>query len=588
MSSAIAHRGPDDEGIWYEGQIGLAHRRLSVIDLSSLAHQPMISQCGRYAIVFNGEIYNYREMRSDLFDKGFSFSSQSDTEVLLASYKEWGANCLNRLNGMWAFVIWDRFEKRLFASRDRFGKKPLYYVQLADGFVFASEIKAILASGLVNPRVNPVAVADFSADRVSDHSDETFFLDIKQLTPGSWLEWHKGQIRIGKYWSLSLEGRKQSDPDEILKLLTDAVEIRLRADTPVGVLLSGGLDSSSVTGLAASHAIETIHAFSTLDDPPVEEAKGIEKVLEKYSNVVLHSHLMSRESFLSDLENCLWHQEEPFADGSMVAHFQLMRLARKIGIKVLLSGQGADEVFAGYPGYLSLHLADLLSRGQLWKFVQYFRDVLITGGRISLASVIGYSLPSFITSRVRQRKSIASIDWLATDYRNVSDSVGRGFSGENYSNTNMALLDSIQRRTLPGFLHYEDRNSMAHGIETRLPFLDYRLVETVLPIPPEDKIKSGVTKTLLRQAVRDIVPRTIIERTTKTGYPAPLIHWLREAQDTVWSEWKAVIRRCPLIEYSSWDRHHKFFRAGKDSALSAVWRGLILSLWHQRFIAKCF
>jgi asparagine synthase (glutamine-hydrolysing) len=588
MSAAIAHRGPDDDGVWCEPGVGFAHRRLSIIDLSALGHQPMVSSCGRYVIVFNGEIYNYIELRDELMQAGESFASHSDTEVLLVAFRRWGRAVLDRLNGMWAFAIWDRVERRLFASRDRFGKKPFYYSEIPGGMLFASEIKAILATGLIEPRVNPSAVADFAAERVTDHEVSTFFEGVFQLLPGSWLQWRGGSIEVGKYWSLDLhdEGRAFRC-EEVRELLEDAVRIRLRADTPVGALLSGGLDSSAVTCLAAARSGSAIHTFTTLDAVPVEEAAGVDRVAAKYPNVIVHRDVMSTEDFLSELDRCIWHQEEPFADGSMVAHFRLMGIAREAGVKVLLTGQGADEVFAGYPGYLTIQLAGFLASGRFGEFRRKLKEIKATGQPVSLASVAGYALPSSVTRAVRARRSIGATDWLIPECRHVSPRVRDGYNvPRNGDALNAALLESIECRTLPGFLHYEDRNSMAFGVETRLPFLDYRLVSAVLPLSSERKTQGGLTKSLLRDALRGSVPDSIVARSAKTGYPAPLSRWLREAGPDVWNSWMDSVHGCPLIRSDRWHAHYARFIAGDDQGVAPTWRGLTLALWYRRFIAR--
>ena len=589
MSSRIAHRGPDDDGLWIEDGTGLAHRRLSIIDLSPLGHQPMHSPCGRYAIAYNGEVYNYLELRRDLEGAGEVFRGHSDTEVLLAALRKWGPQALERCNGMWALAVWDRQERRLFASRDRFGKKPFYYMRHGGGLLFASEIKGLLATGQVRPKPNLTAIADFAAERISDFGEQTFFEGVVQLPAGHSLDWQEGgELRVTPYWTLKLEPGVQPavTPADVLDGLQDAVRLRLRADTPVGVLLSGGLDSSAVTCLAARELGKELHAFSTLDEVPVEEAAGIEQVRQAYPQVVLHRDTLSDDGFADELDNCLWHQEEPFADGSMVAHFRLMRKAREAGVKVLLTGQGADEVFAGYPGFLTVHLSGLLAGGRIAEFMECSAAIAATGQKVSRVSALGHALPVGIKSMLRERRWRESLDWLHPDCRQVSPAIRRGYGiAAGGAALNAALVDAINFRTLPGFLHYEDRNSMAFGVETRLPFLDYRLVQQVVPSPAARKIEGGMTKALLRQAMTGIVPAPIVNRAAKTGYPAPLARWLRKAGPQSWERWEAAVRACPLILADKWQAQRQRFFAAGDAALPQVWRGLALALWYQRFIA---
>lgn len=590
MSSAIHHRGPDDAGVWSEPGVGLAHRRLSIIDLSSYGHQPMASPCSRYVIVFNGEIYNYIELKKELQALGEVFSGHSDTEVLLASYRQWGRDCLQRLNGMWALAIWDRKEHTLFASRDRFGKKPLYYTTTREGFFFASEVKALLAAKVVKPEVNLKSIADFAAERVSDHTAHTMFKHVEQLGPGEWLELTNDRMTKGTYWSLEDDVKRQPldlKSSDVLDLLSDSVKLRLRADTEVGVLLSGGLDSSAVTCLAARNQSSKVHAFCTVDTPPVDEAEGTNHVAAMYPNVVVHLDKMSAQDFYADLNRCIWHQEEPFADGSMVAHFRLMKVARENGIKVLLTGQGADELFAGYPGYMAIQLAGYLKSFRVGDFLSTYQKIRRVGEPLSLKSVAGYCLPLGLSSKLRYSRSQNSIDWLVPECRDISFPVGSGLSFRRGDDAlDRALRDAIQYRTLPGFLHYEDRNSMAHGVETRLPFLDYQLVTAVLASASASKTKGGVTKAQLREALAGAVPEQIINRTAKTGYPAPLAKWLRAANPGQWDDWNSQVKNCPLVEKSVWDGYLKGFLAGNDARLPAVWRGLVIGLWYGQFIEK--
>ena len=446
----------------------------------------MVSLCGRYVLAYNGEIYNFVELRRELEGRGVAFHSHSDSEVLLAAFATWGNDCVSRFNGMWAFAIWDRQLRRLFISRDRFGEKPFYYVIRGGAFWFASEIKALLAAGIAGRSVNPRAVADFAAERVSDHTEETFFEDVRQLPPASCGWFENARLKQQRYWELPADEAAPVNPDlaeEIGALLEDSVRLRLRSDVDVGVLLSGGLDSSSVSCLAAKFSDRTVASFSTINKPPPEEAAGIDAVLAAHPNLRPYRDEPGDDCLDQELEQCLWHQEEPFADGSMLAHFRLMRLVRASGIRVLLSGQGADEVFAGYPGFLSMHLGGLLRRGRLFEAASLLIALSHGGQSLPWAGAAGYALPDALRSVVRRRRIRNDADWLAADCRQVSDGVIEGYASSTGDPVNDALRACLSQRTLPGFLHYEDRNSMAFGVEVRAPFLDHRLVEKVLPVP---------------------------------------------------------------------------------------------------------
>jgi asparagine synthase (glutamine-hydrolysing) len=591
MSEAVAHRGPDDVGYWEEPGIGLAHRRLSIIDLSPSGHQPMVSDCGRYVIVLNGEIYNYRELQQELAAAGDRFRSTSDTEVLLAAWRRWGAGCLCRLNGMWAFAVWDRAERVLSASRDRFGKKPFYYTFTGGTLVFASEIKAIFALGALRAEPNPVAVADFAAERISDHTHSTFFRGVSQLGAGEAMTWREGSLEVCRYWQVDVRPSSEQvapEPGEIERLLHDAVSLRLRSDVPVGCLLSGGIDSSAVAALAARAvpAGGSLHAFTTVNDPPEDEAAGVGLLAERYPALTIHDDRPRAEDFWHDLDHCLWHQEEPFADASMVAHFRLMRLAGSLGVKVLLTGQGADEVFAGYPGYVPVHLGGLLRRGHLPEFMRIWRAARVGSGTSAGATVL-YAMPDVLVERLRRRRADRALDWLAPDYRTMSPDLHRADRrGMKPDPLDAALAESISVRTLPAFLHYEDRNSMAFGVETRLPFLDYRLAERMFRCPADTKLAGGLTKAVLRSAMQAAVPAQILKRTRKTGYPAPLSAWLHSGSERVRELAAAFVKPCALIDYGTWSKHLDVFLGGDDRLIAPVWRGLILGLWHQRFIVE--
>lgn len=591
MSAAVAHRGPDDVGIWHDVRVVLAHRRLSIIDLTPLGHQPMVSSCGRYVIVLNGEIYNYLELRRELQNAGETFRSNSDTEVLLVAFRRWGPACLTKLNGMWAFAIWDRENQRLFASRDRFGKKPFYYAKAGDGLYFASEIKALLEIGNLSREANLRMVADFCAERVSDHTEDTFFQGINQLPAAHFLWWADGSTSVERYWRIQLKQKGQqqrADVEQIAWLLGDAVRLRLRADTAVGCLLSGGLDSSSVTCFAALNQppSATVHAFSTVHEDPVPEAAGIDAVVSAYPAIACHVDRPTAEQFWQDLNLCLWHQEEPFADASMLAHFRLMRVVGTSGIKVLLTGQGADEVFGGYPGHLWHYLGTRLRLGELTELLKCYRGAS-AHSTVPLRTTVVYAIPHGLQWRLRRWRAKRDLEWVVPECRNASVQVHKGWQDQQDADpSDKVLLDAIEHRTLPAFLHYEDRNSMAFGVESRVPFLDYRLVEYAFSLPAKAKFAGGTTKALVRSAVADVVPVAIRQRLDKQGYPAPLSAWLRAWTPAQRSRCVNAVAACQFIRVQTWRQRLERFERGDDTQLAAVWRGIVTGLWHQRFVER--
>jgi asparagine synthase (glutamine-hydrolysing) len=583
MINSIAHRGPDSLGFYINKEVALGHCRLSIIDLSPAANQPMHSKCGRYTMVFNGEIYNYKGIRSELELLGETFLTTSDTEVLLSSYIHWGSKMLDRLNGMWSFAIWDNNKKSLFLSRDRFGKKPFYYYQDGENFYFCSEIKGLLPF-ISELKPNKKIVADFAAKRISNHTTQTFFERIYQLPPGSHGTYCNGSLDIKIFWAPPIFESSNFCHREALNLLKSSVQLRLNSDVPIGILLSGGIDSSAITALSAiemkPNAI--LNIFTTRVTPEQEETKGIGELAALYPNLKFHCDLMSAAEFLEDLDNCLIHQEEPFGDASIVAHFRLMRLAKNLNVKVLLTGQGADEIFAGYNNFITSYLIERLHKKQLIGFVRDSITCNHFGYPISWKAILSSLLPIRIRNYIKLKYLRKSIDWLADDYQEISKYAY--YESDDQSNAlNRSLLKSIQMNTLPGFLHYEDRNSMAFGIETRLPFLDYRIAEYILPIPSSLKLSRFFTKSILRKILEGIVPLKILIKKNKTGYPAPLQIWMREIPEDIWNTYIESIKKCPLIKFSVWNNYFQAYMSGNLKATSVVWRGLIISMWYKKF-----
>ena len=586
----IAHRGPDGQGIWTHPEVGLVHRRLSIIDLSQGGHQPMTSKCDRYALTFNGEIYNYLELRRELVSLGETFRTSSDTEVLLAALSRWGKDAVHRLNGMWSFGLWDAEERTLLACRDRFGKKPFYYTICNKKLFFASEIKALLQIPNLETKPNPSAVADFCSERISDHTTATLFTNIHQLAPGHWLTWKEGEASSTRYWNVPLRATADQSKEVLISEVEQAFErsvrLRLRADTDVGCLISGGLDSTAVSAYAAhaQGAGKKLHLFTTENTPPVEEAEGIDALVAQQPDLILHRDRVTVDNFWDALDGVLWHQEEPFADASMVAHYRLMRLARSCNVPVLLTGQGADEVFAGYPGYLQTHLSHLLRQGQVARFGRLWLSAR-RAYNLPLLSILSRSLPSPITRRLKSHRIGRSLMWLESEFTAVSSQALPPFRIRDFADLDVALRDSLTVRTLPGFLHYEDRNSMAHGVETRLPFLDPELVRLAFSIDVDSRLSGGQTKPILREAVQGRVPESVVSRGDKQGYPAPLGLWLRQGEARIRAEIHEFTE-FPMVNFKRWMPTVDRFFAGEDDSLNATWRGYILLKWYDRFFVR--
>ncbi|MGH7607946.1 MAG: asparagine synthase (glutamine-hydrolyzing), partial [Gemmatimonadales bacterium] len=487
MADSIAHRGPDDSGLYLDHQVGFGFRRLSILDLSPTGHQPMSSDDGSLVIVFNGEIYNYIELRDELRAAGYRFRSTSDTEVLLAAYRHWGAGCLSRLNGMWAFVIHDRRRGVLFGARDRFGVKPLFVHRSRDCWLLASEIKAILASGLYQRETNWEVAAEFLVHGALDETPATFYAGIEQVPAGCAFELRvDGTWRQWTYWSLAdIEPEPVADIEgATAELLEDAVRLRLRSDVPVGVCLSGGLDSTAIIcAMARQRDPRAARRDARLlafcyHDPAYDERALIGDTLAQ-TGALLRRITLTPEAMWHSLIEVLHFHDEPFVSGTPIAGFHLMKVAATNGVKVVLNGQGADEVFAGYSNYFPDYWETLLRSGQLaraWREIRTYATARRTSpGRLflrSLSRLLHHQLQRFAPyrsrARARSRNRLARQGWFAPSFVDRLRTEDPGYAEPGLS---AALRRSVERTPLPHYLRLEDRNSMAHGVEARVPFL---------------------------------------------------------------------------------------------------------------------
>lgn len=600
MARAIAHRGPDDEGIALFSldstapeaspaltpgprHVGLAHRRLSILDLSPAGHQPMASPDGRYWLTFNGEIYNYLELMPDLQALGFQFHSHSDTEVLLYAYLAWGVECLSRFNGMFAFAIWDDREKTLFAARDRLGVKPFQYWTDGRQLAFASESKALLTLPEVPRRANLPIVARYLVEGygITDQSTETFFAGIVSLPGGHWLRWRPdGPLEIRRWWQLGSQWRAEpADPDRFRAVFDDAVRLRLRSDVPLGSLLSGGLDSSAIiTTMAALTGLPPATFSACGDTPETDERPYMEAVANAVGAKATYFPLQP-SGFLDALPRIVYHLDEPYASPSIYPQWTVLQAARQGGLTVLLNGQGGDESLAGYRKFLRFYLAGLLQRGRLMQARREAKafgqpDALKQGLRVALAEWRGYRgsplpVPPYLHRDLARAMPQALVP------------------PQGPTPLHRELRASLTLSPLPSLLRLEDRISMAHSLETRHPFLDVRMVEYIDGLPDEALISGGLTKRILRQAIGDRLPPLVRDRTSKMGFETPARDWFSGPL----ADWigdllhsSRFINRGyadPAQAHSAFDRMRK---QTDDHRAFALWPWVHLELWAQTFL----
>lgn len=540
--NAIAHRGPDGEAQWKNSgnTIWLGHRRLKIIDLSAAAAQPMCFQ-NRYYIIHNGEIYNYIELRETLIKKGIVFQTASDTEVILAAYTQYGEQCVEHFNGMFAFAIWDEQEQKLFAARDRFGEKPFYYYYDNEQFVFASEMKALWALG-VQKEPDPEMMLLYlgpGLTNIPNQPERTFFKKIVSLPPAHALTVGGTETtpRILSYWTLNRTVNKQitaeAATEQFRSLFLDSVKKRMRSDVALGTCLSGGLDSASV--VSACRQINTTtyqHTCFTAVFPGFEKDETeLSAATAAMFNLKQILVTPSANELANDLEKLLYHQERPVISSSAYAQYRVFKAAKENGITVLLDGQGADEVLAGYYRYLHWYLQELVVQPfKLKKELKAIRknELPLQWGMNNYAAAL---FPKAAAKKLEQKamQSVTAHAALNPEYTRAYFNTASIYKPA-IRNLNDILYFTTVQQGLGDLLHMADRNSMAHGVEVRLPFLDHALVAFIFSLPSSFKIHEGYTKWILRNAMQESLPSSVVWNTKKTGFETPQQQWLQHAQ----------------------------------------------------------
>ena len=629
-TSLLRHRGPDDEGYLFVNTktkraahcrghdtmagLNLPHiqnaidapynlafgfRRLAILDLSANGHQPMASRDGRYWIIFNGEIYNYLELRAELVSHGHVFRTGTDTEVILSAYQQWGADCLSRFNGMWGLALWDSQGRELFCARDRLGVKPFYYFFDGKRLVFASEIKAILRIVPEAREVNRPYLAHFLMTGSLDHGEPTFFEGIYSLRPAHYFRLSAGATTLTpkRFWDVNVEAVKliydYSQPEHtFLNLLNDSVRLRLRSDVPVGTCLSGGLDSSAIVALSAKMLPHAMNSFSSIYSHPGYSEERFIRLVSQACGTRAHFTSPEPQQFFDIMRKIIWHMDEPAGGPGVYSQWFVMQLASQ-SVTVLLDGQGGDELFAGYFPYLPIHLLSL-ARKTIRERNPLFFNRLAREAFAILFQARRYFFPElnarqFVmktfrrVSGLRNKPDLFLTPNMAAAYRKFSIEQDNPISQNEM--LNRRLYWDITRDSIPALLHYEDRNSMAFSIEARVPLLDYRLVEFALGLPGEVKIKGATTKHFMRQALKNVLPEAVRSRTDKMGYPTPLSLWLRgplraQAEDFLQHHFeRRKFYNIPTVQ--------RLWREHQDGVADHSWqifRWLTTELWLQNFI----
>ena len=538
MTDALAHRGPDGEGFWINASnnVGLGHRRLAIIDLSDAGQQPM-HYINRYSITYNGELYNYVELKAELQQKGYQFRTQTDTEVILAAYDCWKEQCLQQFDGMFALAIWDEQEQNFFMARDRFGEKPLYYFFDGEQFLFASEMKALWTAG-VPKTINQTMLLNYiGLGWVKNPVDlsQTFYEHISCLPQAHslTLNLQNGSNEIAQYWDLDKETvstqTEAAAVEQFQQLLHTSVKRRLRSDVELGTSLSGGLDSSSIAAIinqlqTKNHTLQTFTAsFPGFEKDETAYAKEVANYLQLQQHFVTPT----AETLLSDIEQLIFHQEEPFQSASTYAQYKVYQLAKQNGIKVILDGQGADETLAGYHKYLHWFLQEKVKGGRYKAEAEAFARNNITIDW-SWKNKLAARFPEIAAVQLESKSNAAlkNNPFINPAFLKAHHNKKTIFKPIVHKLNDLLYYNTMQFG-LEELLRYADRNSMAHGVEVRLPFLSHELVQFIFSLPSQFKINNGFTKYILRESIQSYLPSAVVYRTDKIGYEPPQQQWMQ-------------------------------------------------------------
>lgn len=583
MMKKIKHRGPDDEGVLIDNNYGFGFVRLSILDLSPQGHQPMFDDTGRYMIIHNGEVYNYIELRDDLQGLGHRFRSSTDSEVLLHSFIEWGESCLHKLNGMFAFAIYDKQTKNIFAARDRYGIKPFYLYQDKNQLVFSSEIKSILVLKLFVPSINDEVVFNYFNFSRTDYGTATFFREINKLGHGEKMWIRNGKVEINRWYKIGdYEGLRIDDKKQFRQSFISSVKLRLRSDVPYGVCLSGGLDSGSIVRSIVEDLNERdINTFSSVFKVKhrANENAYIDELTKDLKNV--HKVYTDADSLLDDLFDIIETHPEPFTTSAIYAQYKVMDLAKKNGVTVLLDGQGADEYLCGYHYFYGFYYKELFMKLKWFTLIkEMVFEYSKTKSLYGIKSFVYFLLPkSFKTKTIGGKNPVIKSDFYQKHITN-SKIINNLHSSKNLQE---AIANHFEYK-LEHLLKWEDINSMRFSIESRVPFLDFHLVEGVYRAASSHKIKNGLTKFILREAMAELLPKSVLFRKDKIGFATPQEMWFRSDRMKKLFKEQCLSNANILDNYIDRkvleEKFHKHIE-GNANHSGILWKALNFKLWYQ-------
>ncbi|MFN8298408.1 MAG: asparagine synthase (glutamine-hydrolyzing) [Chitinophagales bacterium] len=580
----ITHRGPEASNVFVDGPVALGHNRLKIIDLSDEANQPF--EYDDLVMAFNGEVYNYVELKADLEAKGYRFRTHGDTEVMCAAYKQYGEECVKYFTGMWAFALWDKTKQKLFCSRDRFGIKPFYYILEGQNLYFASEYKAL--------KELPVFKGDINTEQVnrglqmvwSVYRDQTFYTQVKNLQPAHNLVWQAGKVTINRYWDINFSQPQstltwEEKKEQFYSLFKDSVRLHARSDVPNGTCLSGGLDSSAISSMYSTLMPDTpIKSFSIYYEEDVDERPFIYEVVKKYPNIQPHYFSPTEAQIADNFHKVAYHADVPLLGSSFISQFFLMQLAKQEGVTVAIDGQGSDEYLGGYLHSFYRVLGQLYGSGQIFKAGDLLSN-LSEREHFSAKKKRDFLLKSIVGAFSNENRMYNLEYGQLNKYlqAGVEELSFEDKSPDKFSNF---LYHILLNTTLQTLLHFEDRNSMAFSLESRVPFLEHKLVEFAFTLPCQDKINDKAeTKFILREALKPVLPTAVYERKDKKGFVTPgEVKWLN-----------GPLKFLLDIDYNhfSWMKQDKLkevvdaYKKGDTSKAAFVWRLACTNYWLKHF-----